>query len=95
MEASELKTQLKSILCKIPSSEDRSRVIDLLHEYYMNLDAAQRLDVVNRLIYFECSYYVFVYLRSHRQLMRNVGSFDKKLTDDFTELLEQLKNESY
>ena len=94
METSELKRRLKAEICKLSFNKDRKRILEILHEYYMNLENAQRLDVCTRLIFFRCTYHIFDFLRKNNQLRRNVGRFNKELTNDFNKMLEELKDES-
>ena len=63
-----LQTQLKNFA----EESDRIRLIALVEDYFSLLERTQSLPILQRLIFFDCTYIVFNFLRLNRQLMRHV-----------------------
>ena len=81
-----LQTQLKNFAEK----SDRIRLIALVEDYFSLLERTQSLPILQRLIFFDCTYIVFNFLRLNRQLMRHVERFDKVCIDDFKLMFRRL-----
>ena len=81
-----LQTQLKNFAEK----SDRIRLIALVEDYFSLLERTQSLPILQRLIFFDCTYIVFNFLRLNRQLMRHVEQFDKVCIDDFKLMIRRL-----
>ena len=81
-----LQTQLKNFAEK----SDRIRLIALVEDYFSLLERTQSLPILQRLIFFDCTYIVFNFLRLNRQLMRHVERFDKVCIDDFKLMIRRL-----
>ena len=81
-----LQTQLKNFA----EESDRIRLIALVEDYFSLLERTQSLPILQRLIFFDCTYIVFNFLRLNRQLMRHVEQFDKVCIDDFKLMIRRL-----
>jgi len=81
-----LQTQLKNFA----EESDRIRLIALVEDYFSLLERTQSLPILQRLIFFDCTYIVFNFLRLNRQLMRHVERFDKVCIDDFKLMIRRL-----
>ena len=81
-----LQTQLKNFA----EESDRIRLIALVEDYFSLLERTQSLPILQRLIFFDCTYIVFNFLRLNRQLMRHVERFDKVCIDDFKLMTRRL-----
>jgi hypothetical protein len=81
-----LQTQLKNFA----EESDRIRLIALVEDYFSLLERTQSLPILQRLIFFDCTYIVFNFLRQNRQLMRHVEQFDKVCIDDFKLMIRRL-----
>ena len=81
-----LQTQLKNFA----EESDRIRLIALVEDYFSLLERTQSLPIQQRLIFFDCTYIVFNFLRLNRQLMRHVEQFDKVCIDDFKLMIRRL-----
>ena len=69
---------------------NRIRLIALVEDYFSLLERTQSLPILQRLIFFDCTYIVFNFLRLNRQLMRHVEQFDKVCIDDFKLMIRRL-----
>ena len=81
-----LQTQLENFA----EESDRIRLIALVEDYFSLLERTQSLPILQRLIFFDCTYIVFNFLRLNRQLMRHVERFDKVCIDDFKLMIRRL-----
>lgn len=81
-----LQTQLKNFA----EESDRIRLIALVEDYFSLLERTQSLPILQRLIFFDCTYIVFNFLRLNRQLMRHAEQFDKVCIDDFKLMIRRL-----
>ena len=81
-----LQTQQKNFA----EESDRIRLIALVEDYFSLLERTQSLPILQRLIFFDCTYIVFNFLRLNRQLMRHVEQFDKVCIDDFKLMIRRL-----
>jgi hypothetical protein len=81
-----LQTQLKNFA----EESDRIRLIAVVEDYFSLLERTQSLPILQRLIFFDCTYIVFNFLRLNRQLMRHVEQFDKVCIDDFKLMIRRL-----
>ena len=81
---------LQAQLENIAEESERIRLIALVEDYFSLLERTQSLPILQRLIFFDCTYIVFNFLRLNRQLMRHVERFDKVCIDDFKLMIRRL-----
>ena len=81
-----LQTQLENFA----EESDRIRLIALVDDYFSLLERTQKLPVLQRLYFFDCTYIVFSFLRLNGQLKRHREWFDEDCIEDFKLMIKRL-----
>ena len=81
-----LLTQLEGIAEK----KDRVWLVTLVKCYYGLLDMTQKLPVLQRLKFFDCTYIVFCFLHLNGQLRRHRAQFDEEYVKDLNQMFRRL-----
>ena len=74
----------------ITKKKDRIWLITLLKCYYALLETTQKLPVLHRLKFFDCTYIVFSFLHLNGQLRRHRAQFDEEYVKDLNQMFRRL-----
>ena len=70
-----LLSHAKMALEKVESVDERARVKSMLFEFCNHLEHVQNMPMNSRLVFWECCYYLFDFLRRRKELTRNNFGF--------------------
>ena len=86
----ELKKCLQMALKGLDSQSERRAALKQLNSYVEHLEQVQQMPLLTRLVYWECAYAVFDFLRRNKQLGRTVGPFSDSVRKDVNNVLKKL-----
>jgi len=86
----QVEEMLLAQLADITEKKDRIWLISLLLCYYTLLEMTQKLPVLHRLKFFDCTYIVFSFLHLNGQLRRHKEQFDKECVNDLYQMFRRL-----
>ena len=86
----QVEEMLLAQLADIAEKKDKVWLITLLLCYYTLLEMTQKLPVLHRLKFFDCTYIVFSFLHLNGQLRRHKEQFDKKYVNDLHQMFRRL-----
>ena len=86
----QVEEMLLAQLADITEKKDRIWLISLLLCYYTLLEMTQKLPVLHRLKFFDCTYIVFSFLHLNGQLRRHKEQFDKDCVNDLYQMFKRL-----
>lgn len=85
-----LSVQLHTALDTISNKRERQKVVRRMLQQLNLQEVLQQMDYQSRMVFWQCNYYVFNFLRVQGQLPREAGEFDKDVKQFLTELLGSL-----
>ena len=62
-------------LKKVESVDERARIKSMLFEFCNHLEHVQNMPMMSRLVFWECCYYLFDFLRRRKELTRKNFGF--------------------
>ena len=86
----ELKKCLQMALKGLDSQSERRAVLKQLNSYVEHLEQVQQMPLLTRLVYWECAYAVFDFLRRNKQLGRTVGKLDAEVKQTLDSVIREL-----
>jgi hypothetical protein len=86
----ELKKCLQMALKGLDSQSERRAALKQLNSYVEHLEQVQQMPLLTRLVYWECAYAVFDFLRRNKQLGRTVGPFSDSVRKDVNNVLKNI-----
>ena len=86
----QVEEMLLAQLADIAEKKDRIWLVTLLKCYYAQLEMTQKLPVLQRLKFFDCTYIVFSFLHLNGQLRRNKEQFDQECGKDIKQMFRRL-----
>lgn len=86
----QVEEMLLAQLADIAEKKDRVWLVTLVKCYYGLLDMTQKLPVLQRLKFFDCTYIVFSFLHLNGQLRRNKEQFDQECVNDLYQMFKRL-----
>ena len=86
----QVEEMLLAQLADIVEKKDRIWLVTLVKCYYALLEMTQKLPVLHRLKFFDCTYIVFSFLHLNGQLRRNKEQFDKDYVNDLYQMFRRL-----
>ena len=86
----QVEEMLQTQLADIAEKKDKVWLISLLLCYYTLLEMTQKLPVLHRLKFFDCTYIVFSFLHLSGQLKRHKEQFDKDCVNDLYQMFRRL-----
>ena len=93
MESTDIRQVEKMLLAQLESiaeKKDRIWLVTLLKCYYALLETTQKLPVLHRLKFFDCTYIVFSFLHLNGQLSRHRTQFDETCINDLNQMFRRL-----
>ena len=93
MESTDIRQVEEMLLAQlegIAEKKDRIWLVTLLKCYYALLETTQKLPVLHRLKFFDCTYIVFCFLHLNGQLKRHKEQFDKEYVIDLYKMFKRL-----
>ena len=93
MESTDIRQVEEMLLAQlegIAEKKDRIWLVTLLKCYYALLETTQKLPVLHRLKFFDCTYIVFSFLHLNGQLRRNKERFDQECVYDIYQMFRRL-----
>ena len=81
---------LQMALKGLDSQSERRAALKQLNSYVEHLEQVQQMPLLTRLVYWECAYAVFDFLRRNKQLGRTVGPFSDSVRKEMKEIAEIL-----
>ena len=93
MESTDIRQVEEMLLAQlegITKKKDRIWLVTLLKCYYAQLETTQKLPVLHRLKFFDCTYIVFSFLHLNGQLKRNKEQFDQECVNDIYQMFRRL-----
>ena len=86
----QVEEMLLAQLADITEEKDRIWLISLLLCYYTMLEMTQKLPVLHRMKFFDCTYIVFSFLHLNGQLRRHREWFYKEYVNDLNQMFKRL-----
>ena len=86
----QVEEMLLAQLADIAEKKDRIWLVTLVKCYYALLEMTQKLPVLQRLKFFDCTYIVFSFLHLNGQLKRHKEQFDKDCGKDIKQMFRRL-----
>ena len=86
----QVEEMLLAQLADIAEKDDRRCLISMLRIYSWLLEWTQKLPVLHRLKFFDCTYIVFSFLHLNGQLRRDKKQFDKEYVIDLYKMFMRL-----
>ena len=86
----QVEEMLRTQLADIAEKRDRVWLVTLVKCYYGLLEMTQKLPVLHRLKFFDCTYIVFSFLHLNGQLRRNKERFDQECGKDVKQMFKRL-----
>ena len=86
----QVEEMLLAQLADIAEKKDRVWLVTLVKCYYGLLDMAQKLPILHRLKFFDCTYIVFSFLHLNGQLKRHKEQFDQECVNDIYKMFRRL-----
>ena len=86
----QVEEMLLAQLADIAEKKDRIWLVTLVKCYYGLLEMTQKLPVLHRLKFFDCTYIVFSFLHLNGQLRRNKERFDEACVKDLYQMFRRL-----
>ena len=86
----QVEEMLLAQLADIAEKDDRRCLISMLRIYSWLLEWTQKLPVLHRLKFFDCTYIVFSFLHLNGQLKRHKEQFDKDCGKDIKQMFRRL-----
>ena len=86
----QVEEMLLAQLADIAEKKDRVWLVTLVKCYYGLLEMTQKLPVLHRLKFFDCTYIVFSFLHLNGQLRRNKERFDQECGKDVKQMFKRL-----
>ena len=93
MESTDIRQVEEMLLAQledITKKKDRIWLVTLLKCYYALLETTQKLPVLHRLKFFDCTYIVFSFLHLNGQLRRHRTQFDEEYVKDLNQMFRRL-----
>ena len=93
MESTDIRQVEEMLLAQledITEKKDKVWLITLLKCYYALLETTQKLPVLHRLKFFDCTYIVFSFLHLNGQLRRHRAQFDEEYVNDLNQMFKRL-----
>ena len=93
MESTDIRQVEEMLLAQlegIAEKKDRIWLVTLLKCYYVLLETTQKLSVLHRLKFFDCTYIVFCFLHLNGQLRRHRAQFDEEYVKDLNQMFKRL-----
>jgi len=86
----QVEEMLLAQLADIAEKKDRIWLVTLVKCYYGLLEMTQKLPVLHRLKFFDCTYIVFSFLHLNGQLRRHKERFDQECGKDVKQMFKRL-----
>ena len=86
----QVEEMLQTQLADIAEKKDRVWLVTLVKCYYALLEMTQKLPVLHRLKFFDCTYIVFSFLHLNGQLRRDKKRFDEECVNDLLQMFKRL-----
>ena len=86
----QVEEMLLAQLADIAEEKDRVWLVTLVKCYYGLLEMTQKLPVLHRLKFFDCTYIVFCFLHLNGQLRRHRTQFDETCINDLNQMFRRL-----
>ena len=86
----QVEEMLQTQLADIAEKKDKVWLVTLLKCYYALLEMTQKLPVLHRLKFFDCTYIVFSFLHLNGQLRRHKEQFDQECGKDVKQMFKRL-----
>ena len=86
----QVEEMLQTQLADIAEKKDKVWLISLLLCYYTLLEMTQKLPVLHRLKFFDCTYIVFSFLHLNGQLKHHKEQFDQECVNDLYQMFKRL-----
>ena len=93
MESTDIRQVEEMLLAQlegIAEKDDRRCLISMLRIYSWLLEWTQKLPVLHRLKFFDCTYIVFCFLHLNGQLRRHRAQFDEEYVKDLNQMFRRL-----
>ena len=86
----QVEEMLLAQLADIAEKKDRVWLVTLVKCYYGLLEMTQKLPVLHRLKFYDCTYIMFSFLHLSGQLRRNKEQFDQECGKDIKQMFRRL-----
>ena len=86
----QVEEMLLAQLADIAEEKDKVWLVCMVKCYYALLEMTQKLPILHRLKFFDCTYIVFCFLHLNGQLRRHKEQFDKECVNDLHQMFRRL-----
>lgn len=85
-----LRDAFQKALNGLDNQNERRAALRQVNNYVAHLEQVQQMPLLTRLVYWECTYTVFDFLRRNKQLGRTVGKFDAEVKQVLDDVIREL-----